>query len=83
MTLHIIRQAGDAQAVRTAEQQAAGGRHVALLLLQDAARAGVKSHLPTFVCADDLPASGQSPCERVDYDRIAQLIDEAEKVVCW
>ena len=52
-------------------------------MLQDAAQAGVESDLPTFVCADDLRPSGQSPHERVDYDRIAQLIDEAEKVVCW
>ncbi len=82
-TLHILRKAEDRlamEAIRNERQQ----RAVAVLLLQDGVLA--KGDFPdeTYACREDLDARGiQSPYRAADYDAIARLIAEHDRVITW
>jgi sulfur relay protein TusB/DsrH len=82
-SLHIVRKANDPlamEAIQNEQQQSS----VAILLLQD----GVLSKGPfpddTYICREDLTARGiKSRYRPVNYDAIAQLIADHDRIVTW
>lgn len=82
--LHIVRAIDDQRALATAHAHAQ--QHpTTLVLLQDA----VLTRLPTFpgpvfACAEDVMARSKvGNYLEIDYDRIIQLIFEADRVITW
>ena len=82
-SLHIVRKADDRlamEAIQNEERQ----RPVALLLLQDGVLAKGRFPDETYACQEDLTARGiESRYKPIDYDAIAQLIAEYDRVVTW
>lgn len=78
--LHIIRNPNDTTPIEIARAQ--GREHyVALLLLHDAVY--TDPGLKTFACADDAEARGVTAHERVEYDRIVEMLFEYDRIVSW
>lgn len=68
------------EAIRNEQQQ----RAVAVLLLQDGVLTKGNFGNETYACQEDLDARGiNSPHRAVDYDAIARLIAEHDRVITW
>lgn len=82
--LHILRQIHEDRALAVAERQRASGHQVTLLLLQDAVLSRPRFGDEIYACAEDVKArTGQAPYPTLDYDGIARMIFEYERVVSW
>lgn len=79
-TLHILRKTIDPlafDAIRTDPQ-------AAVLLIQDAVLAKGSFPAETYACREDLDARGIEGAFRpVDYNEIARLIGEHDRVITW
>ncbi|RJP75149.1 MAG: hypothetical protein C4532_00985 [Candidatus Abyssobacteria bacterium SURF_17] len=82
--LHIIRSNEDALARRMIQHiESADSVDQTVLLIQD----GVymkPSNMRMFACADDVRARGiETNIEIVGYDRIVEMVFDADKVITW
>ncbi|RJP18029.1 MAG: hypothetical protein C4520_15200 [Candidatus Abyssobacteria bacterium SURF_5] len=82
--LHIIRNHDDGLALRLVEAiNRLDGVEQALLMIQDGVYAD-SFGLKTYACSEDVQARGvQTDHELVDYDRIADMIFEYDRVITW
>jgi sulfur relay protein TusB/DsrH len=79
-TLHILRKTNDPiafEAIRSDPQ-------AAVLLIQDGVLAKGSFPVETYACREDLVARGLRERHRiVDYNEIARLIVEHDRVITW
>jgi sulfur relay protein TusB/DsrH len=81
--LHILRKTNDPLAME-AIQHERRLREVGVLLLQDGVLAKGDFPDPTYVCGEDLAARGiKSRYRVVDYETIARLMVEYDRVTTW
>jgi sulfur relay protein TusB/DsrH len=79
-TLHILRKTNDPIAIEAIRSDP----EAALLLIQDAVLAKGSFPAKTYACREDLVARGIGERYRiVDYDDIARLITEYDRVITW
>ena len=82
-TLHIVRKTNDPLAMEAIQNEERQGG-TAVLLLQDGVLAKGTFPDETYVCREDLAARGiRAPYRPVDYEAIAQLIAQHDRVVTW
>ena len=82
-SLHIIRRSDDNFAVQAVRFEKTGGK-VAVLFVQDAVSSDIADVAPIYVSEPDLRARGmKSPHEAMDYEGMARLISEYDRVVVW
>lgn len=82
-TLHVIRKTNDPLAMEAIRSER-DRREIGVLLLQDGVLA--KGDFPdaTYVCEEDLAARGtKSPYRVVNYEAIAHLMAEYDRVTTW
>ncbi len=78
--LHIIRNPNDATPIEIAKAQSKDNE-VVVLLMHDAVY--TSPELKVYACAADAEARDATVHERVDYDRIVEMLFEYDKVVSW
>jgi len=82
-TLHVIRKTTDPLAMEAIRSER-GRREIGVLLLQDGVLARGAFPDATYVCEEDLAARGiKSPYRVVDYEAIARLMAEYDRVTTW
>jgi sulfur relay protein TusB/DsrH len=80
-TLHIVRKGADRLAMEAIRHEQREG---AVLLIQDGVLAKGAFPNETYSCQEDLIARGIASRHRaVDYDAIARLIAEHDRVIVW
>lgn len=83
MTLHILRKTADPLAIDAMKSEGREGK-IALLLIQDGVLAQGDFPETTYVSAEDQSARGvQRPYKAVDYQEMAKLILECDRVIVW
>jgi sulfur transfer complex TusBCD TusB component (DsrH family) len=78
--LHIIRNPNDITPIEIAKAQSRDNEVVVLLMHDDVY---ASFDLLTYASADDAEARGVTRHERVDYQKIVEMIFEYDKVVSW
>lgn len=82
-SLHVIRKTNDPLAMEAIRSER-GRREVGVLLLQDGVLAKGEFPDATYVCEEDLAARGiKSRYRVVDYEAIARLMAEYDRVTTW
>ena len=81
--LHVLRSIDDEWAVSIAQEHLKE-HNVGVLLLHDAVLTEVPLNVETVACQDDVEArGGRSKYPTVDYDGIARMLFEYDRVISW
>ncbi len=81
--LHILRNLDDEWAISIIQEHGKEN-HVGVLLLHDAVLTGIPFEAETFASHDDVEArGGRCKYPTIDYDGIARMLFEYDRVISW